>query len=454
MSRSQYNQQQQRMAQAARLRSVLVSRTPSDRLIKPKPEWGRIETDVGFQIVPLGSSDGDNKWFCFEYNDEYVGVQALYHDCVESHDPNALVQLLSKCPCHLDTLLQLAQIARQTNDSDLAQELLEMALYAIESNLPASFSWSSGTCHMSFEQDVNRSLFRALFNYIQCLGRRGANVSAFECCKLLLGLDPLNDPMNVLLIYDYYALRVHAYQGLIGLVEEFPYRDLGVMPNIAFSRALAAFLSRTPQTEPSGESHANDEQNQSDAGVAFNQTLCDEWLGQALAMFPSLLRVLLDKINQRSNSVWQDILNQPPFNAQSSHSDTVDHLISLYVMRCHTLWRDQQVVDWLRARCNAVVVEFKNPSSELHSYATAIKEEFPAGPNQLAFIRTDEYANDTAFSVPDEYAPAFNFPRRRERGQMQDEGDVLEAGANPLFLFLRSFLPWTVAPQANAQNEE
>lgn len=56
-------------------------------------------------------------------------------------------------------------------------------------------------------EPLNRVFCECLVKYIDILGRKGCCRTALEFCKLLLGLDPQQDPYGVMLRIDYYALR-------------------------------------------------------------------------------------------------------------------------------------------------------------------------------------------------------------------------------------------------------
>ena len=63
-------------------------------------------------------------------------------------------------------------------------------------------------------EPLNKVFTECLIKYIDILGRKGCNRTAIEYNKLLLSLDPVNDPMGVLLRIDYYAIRAKEYSML------------------------------------------------------------------------------------------------------------------------------------------------------------------------------------------------------------------------------------------------
>lgn len=63
-----------------------------------------------------------------------------------------------------------------------------------------------------------------------------------QVCKLVLSLDPEGDPAGALFCVDYYALRSEQFEYLERLADELDAeRSLRVLPNFAFSLAMARF---------------------------------------------------------------------------------------------------------------------------------------------------------------------------------------------------------------------
>lgn len=119
----------------------------------------------------------------------------------------------------------------------------------------------------------SRALFITLFKHLTFVGGRACYRTALEFCKLLLSLDPDNDPLAIKLALDFYALRAKEYTWLIDFVQEFETsKNLTQLPNFAFSNAIAHHYTSE------GESSA-----------------ADGLLQDALLMFPGVLRPLLEK---------------------------------------------------------------------------------------------------------------------------------------------------------------
>ena len=61
-------------------------------------------------------------------------------------------------PHHIDSLIQLSDICRMGDDTQMAAELIERALYIQESAFHPSFNLASGNCRLEYRQQENRSL--------------------------------------------------------------------------------------------------------------------------------------------------------------------------------------------------------------------------------------------------------------------------------------------------------
>ncbi len=60
-----------------------------------------------------------------------------------------------------------------------------------------------------------RAFFIALFRHLNFVGSRACYNTAWTFCKLLLSLDPDNDPVGILLLIDFYAIKAQQYTWLV-----------------------------------------------------------------------------------------------------------------------------------------------------------------------------------------------------------------------------------------------
>ncbi|NWI94288.1 TCF25 factor, partial [Pitta sordida] len=317
-------------------------------LTAPKNTWPRY-SKTGITMRLLDTQAGVQH-FTFEHHREYQQVQYKFLDTVESIDPNNIVLLLQMNPYHVDSLLQLSDVCRMQEDQEMARDLIERALYSLECAFHPVFSLTSGTCRLDYRRPENRAFFLALFKHLMFLEKRGCPRTALEFCKLILSLDPENDPLCVLLLIDFLALRAREYTFLTRLFQEWEsHRNLSQLPNFAFSVPLAYFSLSQQEERPELE-----------RGQARERAA--RLIQLALIMFPSVLMPLLDHCSVQPDA---RVASHPFFglNAQVSQSPALNQLTSLYVGRTHGLWKDPAVVAWLEPHVHEVLrmVEAQHP---------------------------------------------------------------------------------------------
>ncbi|KAI8059487.1 transcriptional repressor TCF25-domain-containing protein [Gongronella butleri] len=310
---------------------------PSGRLLKktklatPKVDWPMYNKQ-GLSMERYTAGNDENKDFkadvvenayTFQHGGRYQDSQLMYLEAIERFDPNALVLLSRQHPYHIDTLLQLSEIAKQQGDWTVAGDCVERALYGSERALHPHFALGPGTARLAFRRSENRSFYTAIVRHIQFLTRRGCWRTAFEFNKLLLSLAPAEDPTGAILSIDYYALCAREYQYVTELAQHwqgngviYP-KDMHEMPNIAFSAAYAYFKL-----------------DQMDDAI--------DALQQAIALFPGVAAALLEK------------LDAPVQLASRPMDDTLSLLTALYVDRAHQLWKEPEVLSWLSSTVSSM----------------------------------------------------------------------------------------------------
>jgi hypothetical protein len=162
---------------------------------------------------------------------------------IGTYNHHNIAALLNEHPYHIDSLLQMSDVCKMGQDPAMAAELVSRAVFCFECCFHTLFTPANGCCRMNYLIFENRAFFLALFRHTIFVSSRGCWRTAFEISKLLLSLDPTNDPLGALLMIDYYALRSNQYEYLVQLYEEWnASRQLEWLPNFAFSYALALFL--------------------------------------------------------------------------------------------------------------------------------------------------------------------------------------------------------------------
>lgn len=322
-------------AEIRKKRNQRVRTLKSTWLVTAKENWPQIGKQ-GLSMKLLETKDGIS-YFTLDHNPTYQAVEIKFLDAVESLRPDNIVAVINMHPYHVNSLLQLSDICRLSEDLAMAAELVERALFALECAFHPSFNVALGTCRLDYRRQQNRALYVALFKHILFVGGRACYRTALEFCKLLLALDPEEDPLAIVLAMDFYALRAREYQWFIDFSEEWePKRNLSQLPNFAFSVALAHFQLSQAQGE------------QGDSALA------DKMLQDALIMFPSALQQLLDKC---SVVVDSKMSSHPFFTLESTknQSQALGQLIQLYVIQSYHVWKEPELLPWLQRNAHAVL---------------------------------------------------------------------------------------------------
>ncbi|KAI9249156.1 transcriptional repressor TCF25-domain-containing protein [Phascolomyces articulosus] len=300
------------------------------KLATPKVDWAPYKRNgLGMELV---ETKNGVSYYTFKHNEEYQDAQLEFLNAVATHDPNALMFLVSRYPYHVDGLLQVSEMAKQSGDWTVAGDCIERALYACERAFHPHFTFGSGTVRLDYRRSENRSFFLAIFRHIQFLTRRGCWRTAFEFCKLLLSLDPDSDPMGALLAIDSYALTAKEYSYVADMASTWKTNgklypvDIHSLPNMAYSSAYAKFKLAPKES--------------------------NTILQSAIKKFPSVVPRLLEKLGESG-------LDDQPF-LQTSTNSYLDLLQQLFVERTYELFKEPEVFAWLKENAQAVSTKLKN----------------------------------------------------------------------------------------------
>ncbi|CAH1169502.1 unnamed protein product [Phaedon cochleariae] len=363
-------------------------------------------------------------YFSYEHSQSYRQVQNRFLDAVESLNPDNIVSIINDNQYHIDSLIQLSDMCKLSEDLAMAAELIERALYCLEYVYHPLFNVAQGNCRLDYRRQENRALYITMFKHLMFVGGKACYRTSLEFCKLLLSLDPEGDPLAVVLAADFYAIRAREHHWLIDFVGEWENaRNLMQLPNIAYSLAVAYFYV-------------------GDSGTA------DALLQDALLTFPGVLLKLLDKcavqIDARVAGHWyflgaDDIKKQPP---------ALNQLILLYINRSYHIWKDSDLLPWLEKNVHEILdrVE-KNDPIVKEIEAKRIKRYLGSLPQNisrhilLSDIKgvspvTDESNGPVMSFDPLPPKDSINIYTRAKRPLLSNNSN-----ANPLGMFFRSLLP-------------
>ncbi|XP_046391016.1 transcription factor 25 [Ischnura elegans] len=317
-------------------------------LVTPKENW----PSIGKSGLSMSLAETKNgiQYFKYEHNFSYQQIQMKFLEAVESLNPDNIVSIINMHPYHVDALIQLSDLSRMSEDLQMAVDLIARALYCLECAFHPLFNIAQGNCQLDYRRQENRALFIALFKHMTFVGQRACYRTSLEFCKLLLSLDPEGDPLAAILIVDFYALRCHEYEWFIRLFEEWEGqgRNLLQLPNFAFSVAVAHFYLATHEAEAKSSSDGSKPSPKWDILVA------DEFLQNALIMFPGVLLPLLEKCSIQPE---ESVTNFPFFGvkAQMSQPPALLQLIQLYIARNYHIWKEPALLPWLEKNVHKVM---------------------------------------------------------------------------------------------------
>lgn len=300
-------------------------------LVSPRENWPLIGKS-GLSMSVDSTMKSDNVlYFVYEHDSSYKQIEHKFLEAVESSNPESLINVINTHTYHVDTLLQLAELCKLSEDLPMAVDFTERALYSLECAFHPLFNVETARCRLDYRKQINRALFITIFKHLIFVGGRACYRTSLEFCKLLLSLDPLQDPLAVVLFIDFYALRAREYKWFVDFCNLWDStRNLTQLPNIAYSLALSHFCLGNHET-------------------------ANELLQNALIMFPGVLIPLLEKCSVQTDS---KVTAHCFFNSKAKNTTTLalEKLQNLYIVRSYHLWKEADVLPWLE-KCVHLVLD-------------------------------------------------------------------------------------------------
>ncbi|KAI9642682.1 hypothetical protein NHQ30_008413 [Ciborinia camelliae] len=186
--------------------------------IQGKDEWPKA-TPGGLTMAVVDDQevvDGTME-YKFVHDKTYQEVQRQFLALVEMGEPDNLIGYIQRNPYHISLLLQVSRIAKDQGDHFLSSDLVERALFTFGRVSLSSFGakLAKGKARLDFARPENREFWLAGYHYIKSLMMKGTYRTAFEWAKLLLSLDPEDDPYCMRWMIHHLALRAHEFQWLL-----------------------------------------------------------------------------------------------------------------------------------------------------------------------------------------------------------------------------------------------
>ncbi|KAM5452776.1 hypothetical protein MaudCBS49596_003082 [Microsporum audouinii] len=300
-------------------------------LMQGKAEWPKA-TSGGLGMEVVQKSSGGVVEYEIVHNKAYKDVQRQFDMCVESMQPERMIELLQYNPYHISTLLQVSEIAKHQGDHAVSADLLERALFNIGRSAQSSFgnSLKEGKARLDFTIKENRELWLAGWRYVINLGMKGTWKTAYEWTKLLLSLDP-DDPYCLSLIIDHIAIRARELEHFVHLCLYPGFRERWQsFPNIQCSLGLAYMYLKKPKE-------------------------CREVLHSAIARYPWIFCRLTQELNISPvpKAIW---------GAQAP-SKAYELLCELYIARAKDIWNTPEATSLLVEVADSLVAPEKPPKA-------------------------------------------------------------------------------------------
>lgn len=416
-------------------------------LVSPSDHWPRWDGSLSMEL--LETKNGCN-YFRYVHSSTYSVAQRQFEGAKATHDLNGIANILLHYPYHIDSLITLAEYFKFSGEFQMSADATAKSLYALECAWHPLFNPLQGNCQLKYEHDTNKQLFTTLFAHMKNMDRRGCHRSALELCKLLISLDS-DDPLGALFCIDYFSLRAEEYKWLERFSEEYNNSDNSVWlyPNFSYSLAICRFyLEREEQSE-----------------VTETKATCSDLMKQALMLHPLVLKKLVVKVPLKEQ-VWSKIVNHSFFRADETGSESLDHLINIYVERSYIIWRLPELHNFLKETALLVIQKMETSQSEARDWACVRKEAFASDKNEYSHLMISDFSDSTPTIPPENLQNFMIDPRLVEMhnaggggGDNQENfaavarGHREVANRNALAVLFESMLPWVdYGPRDDQEN--
>ncbi|KAK6845492.1 hypothetical protein PG995_015602 [Apiospora arundinis] len=192
------------------LPEVTLRRNP---FLPGKETWPRAATD-GLTMKQVKDGTVETKCgtveFGFAHDQNYNNLERQFFALAQMYEPMQLVHFLHRHPYHVSSLIQVSKIAKQDQNSALAADLCERALFTLGRVSISTFRQKlvEGKARLDFRRPENRQFWLAGYHYLKSLVMKGTYRTALEWTKLILSMD-LADPYGVIHFLHPLAIRAH-----------------------------------------------------------------------------------------------------------------------------------------------------------------------------------------------------------------------------------------------------
>ncbi|KXX82282.1 Ribosome quality control complex subunit 1 [Madurella mycetomatis] len=183
--------------------------------IEGKKTWPRGSAQ-GLKMIRVTGEAKEEVEFAFAHDKSYDALEGSFFGLVQMYDPMQIVYFLHRYPYHISSLIQVSKVARQDQNSALAADLIERALFTFGRATLSEFrkKLESGTARMDFARPENRQFYLAGYNLVQKLVLKATYRTALEWAKLFLSINH-HDPYAMINWIHVLAIRAREAQWFI-----------------------------------------------------------------------------------------------------------------------------------------------------------------------------------------------------------------------------------------------
>ncbi|KAK3344319.1 transcriptional repressor TCF25-domain-containing protein [Lasiosphaeria hispida] len=185
--------------------------------IEGKKTWPR-DSALGLKMACMTNDRAEVAEYAFCHDERYDVLESSFFRLVQMYDPMQIVHFLYRHPYHVSSLIQVSKVAKQDQNSALAADLIERALFTFGRVGLKDFrkKLEQGRVMMDFARPENRQFFLAGWHLIQHLVLKGTYRTALEWAKLFLGINH-EDPYAMINWIHVLAIRAYQAQWFVDL---------------------------------------------------------------------------------------------------------------------------------------------------------------------------------------------------------------------------------------------
>ncbi|KNC37911.1 hypothetical protein PFLG_02893 [Plasmodium falciparum RAJ116] len=157
--------------------------------------------------------------YCLKLEKNNFDVNIELKRIFDTHDIQAMNELVKKYPFHVDTLLVLGEYYNETRNYEVANKFIKMSILLLQNifhiNFHPNFLNKNFNIFINPYIYDNKCLFKSLYMHMLSLENEACTITSLEIAKLLCKIDLANDLCSILLRIDNIILKCNLYDFLL-----------------------------------------------------------------------------------------------------------------------------------------------------------------------------------------------------------------------------------------------